>query len=152
MHLVLNVIFHERKGLAGGNSPESSTDQFMVENKAVTSEKLAHTIVEAVQDKKGIDVVLIDLREIHNAFTDFFVICSGNSDTQVDALKRSVEEMVHKKLDDEPIRVEGAQVGEWVLLDYVDVVAHVFLKRKREFFGLEELWGDGKITTYSNPE
>lgn len=125
----------------------------MVENKTIiTSEKLAHTVVEALQEKKGIDIVLIDLREVHNSFTDFFVVCSGNSDTQVDSLKRSVEEIVYKKLKDAPSRVEGAQIGEWVLMDYVNVVVHLFLKSKREFFGLEELWGDGKITTFSNPE
>lgn len=122
----------------------------MVKDKKVTSEQLAHAAVEGLQEKKGIDIALIDLREVPNAFTDFFVIASGSSDTQAGALSDSVEEVIYKKLRQQPLRREGKENKEWILIDYVDIVVHVFLKSKRSFYGLEALWGDGKITTYEN--
>ena len=88
----------------------------------------------------------MDLREIKNAVTDFFVICSGSSDTQMDAISQSIEEEIHKHSKQNPWKTEGRQNKEWILLDYVDVVVHVFNKEKRIFYGLEELWGDAKIT------
>ncbi|WP_462235707.1 ribosome silencing factor [Ekhidna sp.] len=103
-------------------------------------------MVEGMLDKKAIDVVVMDLREVKHAIADYFVICSGNSDTQIDAISESVEEQIHKNSKQNPWKREGRQNKEWILLDYVDVVAHVFNKEKRTFYGLEELWGDAKIT------
>ena len=97
-------------------------------------------------DKKAHDVVVMDLREVKHAVADYFVICSGNSDTQIDAISDSIEEQIHKRSKQNPWKREGQQNKEWILLDYVDVVAHVFNKEKRIFYGLEELWGDAKIT------
>jgi ribosome-associated protein len=96
-------------------------------------------------EKKGVDVIILDLRKVKSAVTDFFVICSGNSDTQVDAITDSVEEEVYKRLGQDPWHKEGKENREWILLDYVDVVVHVFKKDRRQFFALEDLWGDAEV-------
>ena len=116
--------------------------------KTVTPQAVAQIAVEALQEKKGIDIVVLDLREVKNAVVDYFVICSGNSDTQVDALRNSVEDMMWKNLGVSVWHKEGIQQREWILLDYVDVVVHIFKKERRRFYGLEELWGDAEATTY----
>ncbi len=99
-----------------------------------------------MQEKKAQDIVVMDLRKINNVITDFFVISSGNSDTQVDAIADSVEEEVYKTIQQNPWQKEGKMQREWILLDYVDVVVHVFKKDRREYFDLEGLWGDANIT------
>lgn len=114
--------------------------------KEVNSDVLSSWVVDGMLEKKAIDVVLMDLREVKHAIADYFVICSGNSDTQIDAISESIEEEIHKHVKQNPWKREGKQNKEWVLLDYVDVVAHVFNKEKRNFYGLEELWGDAKIS------
>ena len=96
-------------------------------------------------EKKGFDVVILDLRKIHKAITDFFVICSGSSDTQIDAIANSVDEAVHKAIQENPWHKEGQQNKEWILLDYVDVVVHIFKKDRREYYDIESLWGDADI-------
>ncbi|MEP0986726.1 ribosome silencing factor [Ekhidna sp.] len=115
-------------------------------SKDVNSEILSEWVVEGMKEKKAMDVVVMDLREVKYAIADYFVICSGNSDTQIDAISDSIEEQIHKNSKQNPWKREGQQNKEWILLDYVDVVAHVFNKEKRTFYGLEELWGDAKIT------
>ena len=112
----------------------------------VSSDVLSQWVVDGMLEKKAIDVVLMDLRDIKHAIADYFVICSGNSDTQIDAISESIEKEIHKHVKQNPWKREGQQNKEWILLDYVDVVAHVFNKEKRTFYGLEELWGDAKIT------
>lgn len=109
------------------------------------SQKLCDAIVKGMQEKKAIDIVVLDLRKVKNAVADFFVICSGGSDKQLDAITQSVDEEVFKTVKENPWHVEGKNNKEWMLLDYFDVVAHVFRKDKREFFALEKLWGDAKI-------
>ncbi|GAA0890475.1 ribosome silencing factor [Fulvivirga kasyanovii] len=111
------------------------------------SEKLSHAVVRGMQEKKASNIVIMDLREVKNAIADFFVVCSGNSDTQLDAIADSVDEVVSKELHQDPWHQEGKNNKEWMLLDYVDVVAHIFKKDKREFYALENLWGDAKIET-----
>jgi ribosome-associated protein len=113
---------------------------------AINSQTLSKIIIEGMQEKKGVDIVVLDLRGVKSAVTDFFVICSGNSDTQVEALMNSVEEQVYKLVGEYPWHKEGAMNREWILLDFVSVVAHVFKKDRRKFYGLEELWGDAEIT------
>ncbi len=105
---------------------------------------LAEAIVEGMQEKKGTNIVVLDLREIDHAVSSFFVICEGNSNTQVDAIANSVHEYVKEKLGDKPFRSEGYENAEWILLDYIDVVVHVFRKDVRSFYRLETLWGDAK--------
>jgi ribosome-associated protein len=110
------------------------------------SEKLSKLIVKGMQEKKASDIVVMDLRKVKNAVADFFVLCSGNSDKQLDAIAHSIDEEVHKALKENPWHTEGKNNKEWMLLDYINVVAHVFRKDKRTFFALEKLWGDAEIT------
>ena len=116
----------------------------------VAAQTLAQSIVAGMQDKKGMEIVLLDLRAIPHAVADFFVICSGNSDTQVDALKDAVEEATRKQCGEGPWRMEGIQQREWIVLDYVNVVAHIFKKDKRGHYRLEELWGDAPQTKFAD--
>ena len=118
--------------------------------KNASSDVLSTLVVKGMQEKKGLDVTLIDLTKIPNAVADYFVICSGSSDTHASSLSNSVEVEVKKELDESPIAREGKNNGEWVLLDYGNVVAHVFQKSAREFYGLELLWGDAKITKFED--
>src|ERR1700712_1445455 len=99
-----------------------------------------------MKEKKAADITIINLKSIKNAVADYFILCTGNSDTQVDAISDAIEEVVSKALDQNPWHKEGHQNKEWILIDYIDVVAHVFKKDKRNFFALEDLWGDAKIT------
>lgn len=116
-----------------------------IKTEALTSTTLSEHVVAGMLDKKASDIVVMDLRKVPNAIADYFVICSGNSDTQVDAISDAIEERVHKESKENPWHHEGKEHKEWILIDYVDVVAHVFKKDKRTFYALEELWGDAKI-------
>lgn len=118
----------------------------MAKKKGKGSEKLCDAIVKGMQEKKAIDIVVLDLRKVKNAVADFFVICSGGSDKQLDAITESVDEEVYKAVKENPWHVEGKNNKEWMLLDYFDVVAHIFRKDRRDFFALEKLWGDAEIT------
>jgi len=111
------------------------------------TELLVESVVKGIFEKKGKDVVKIDLRKLENRITDFFVICHGTSVTQVDAICDSVEDIVRKERSGKPWHVEGLDNCFWVLLDYGDVVVHVFLEEYRNFYSLESLWADAKIET-----
>jgi ribosome-associated protein len=106
--------------------------------------KLIRLIIDGIEDVKGNEISLLDLRKLENRVSDYFIICDGNSNTQVNAIISSVTKKVSKGSRDKPWGVEGTENAEWVLLDYVDVVVHVFQKEKREFYDLEGLWGDAK--------
>lgn len=112
----------------------------------VSAEILSKYIVKGIQEKKGSNIVILDLKHIGNAIADFFVICSGTSDTQVDAISNSIEKEVQIAANEKPWHREGFENKEWILLDYVNVVVHVFRNNVRSFYGLEELWGDAVIT------
>lgn len=114
--------------------------------KGASSEKLSEAIVKGMQEKKAADIVIMDLRKVKNAVADFFIVCSGNSDKQLDAIADSIDAEVFKALKENPWHIEGKNNKEWMLLDYIDVVAHVFRKDRREFYALERLWGDADIT------
>ena len=108
--------------------------------------KLKEVIVDAILDKKGEEVVSLDMRKLGDAVADFFIICHATSKVQVKAIADHVYEKTAAILDEKPWQSEGFENYEWVLLDYVDVVLHVFLKERREFYQLEELWQDaGRI-------
>ncbi|MFN5168063.1 MAG: ribosome silencing factor [Cyclobacteriaceae bacterium] len=109
------------------------------------AEKLSASIVKGMQEKKASHIVVMDLRKVKNAVADFFVICSGNSDKQLDAIAESIDEEVFKALKENPWHTEGKHNKEWMLLDYSNVVAHVFRKDRRDFYALEKLWGDADI-------
>lgn len=118
----------------------------MPKKKIADSEKLSKAVVAGMQEKKAQDIVVMDMRDTKNAIADFFVICSGSSDKQVEAIARSVDEEVEKKLKENPWHMEGKNNKEWVILDYITVVVHIFKKDKRDFYALEKLWGDAHIT------
>lgn len=111
------------------------------------SDQLITYIIQGIEDVKGDNIDIIDLRELENTVCDYFVVCSGNSNTQVDAIESSVRKSVSKALKDKPWHVEGLENSEWVLMDYVDVVVHIFQKQTREYYDIESLWGDAKITS-----
>ncbi len=113
--------------------------------KGASSEILSETIVKGMLEKKAADVVVMDLRKVKNSIADFFVICSASSDKQVDAIADSIDQEVFKALKEKVWHSEGKNNKEWMLLDYIDVVAHVFRKDRREFYSLERLWGDADI-------
>ncbi len=113
--------------------------------KGASSEILSDVIVKGMLEKKAADIVVMDLRKVKNSIADFFVICSGNSDKQIDAIADSIDEEVFKTLKENVWHSEGKNNKEWMLLDYIDVVAHVFRKDRREFYSLERLWGDADI-------
>jgi ribosome-associated protein len=114
-------------------------------NAPESSRVLADTVIAGMQEVKGHEIICLDLRKIPHAIADFFVICHGNSHTQVDALARSIERETELKLNESPWHKEGLTNSEWVLLDYGDVVAHVFYRESRSFYGLEDLWADAGI-------
>ncbi|WP_127845125.1 ribosome silencing factor [Psychroflexus aestuariivivens] len=111
------------------------------------SDQLITYIIQGIEDVKGDNIDIIDLRELENTVCDYFVVCSGNSNTQVNAIESSVRKAVSKALKDKPWHVEGLENSEWVLMDYVDVVVHIFQKKTREYYDIESLWGDAKITS-----
>ena len=117
--------------------------------KKINTDELIAEIIRGIDDVKGEDVQLLDLREIENTVCDYFIICSGNSNTQVKAISGSIQKVVSKSLKDKPWHIEGEVNSEWILMDYVNVVVHVFQKQIREFYDIESLWGDAKITTIS---
>jgi ribosome-associated protein len=106
---------------------------------------VAQRAAAACLSKKATDIVIVDLRKIRTAFADYFVICSCDSDTQVRAVSGAVQQQL-KEVEVAPFHVEGMSVGQWVLIDYVDVIVHVFHRTARMYYNLERLWGDGKIT------
>ena len=114
------------------------------------SKILCDAIVEGMQDNKANDIVVLDLREISNSVCDFFVICSGDSSTQVDGISSSVMRHTRKELQEKPWSIEGKGNNEWILMDYVSVVAHVFYRETRSFYDLEDLWADAKRTDVPN--
>lgn len=109
------------------------------------AELLCDNIVKGMSEKKGEDIAIIDLRELKHAISDFFVICTGTSDPHTDAIADSVEEIVFKSMQQDPYKREGFENKEWILLDYIDVVVHVFRTDKRSHYALEKLWGDAPI-------
>jgi len=111
---------------------------------------ISELAILGIQEKKGNEIVRLDLRNIHSSVADYFVICHAESSTQVRAITRSIEEEVYKVTGEWPARVEGLEYGEWILLDYVDVVVHVFKTDKREYYGIEDLWGDAETVHYQS--
>lgn len=123
--------------------------------KNIGTDQLITEIVRGIEEIKGQDIEILDLREIENTVCDYFVICNGTSNTQVNAIVNSVQKLVSKALQEKPWHVEGSNNAEWVLLDYVHVVVHVFQKQIRDFYNIEGLWGDAtslKIETSTKKE
>jgi ribosome-associated protein len=106
----------------------------------VNSDELLTLILKGIEDVKGNDITVLDLRGIENTVCDYFVICTGGSNTQVKAISGSIQKVVSKEVHEKPWHVE------WVLMDYVSIVVHIFQKHIREYYDIESLWGDAKIT------
>ncbi|MFV0248418.1 MAG: ribosome silencing factor [Tenacibaculum sp.] len=117
--------------------------------KQASVDELLSVIIKGIDNVKGQDIQLFDLREIDNTVCDYFVICTANSNVQVSAISGSIQKNVSKELKDKPWHIEGQGNAEWVLMDYVNVVVHVFQKHIRDFYDIESLWGDAKITQIS---
>lgn len=115
-----------------------------------SNDVLLTNIIKGIEEVKGNDIDILDLRAIDNSACDYFVICNGNSNTQVTAIVNSVQKTVSKEIKDKPWHVEGMENAEWVLMDYVNIVVHVFQKNIREYYNIESLWGDAKITSIVN--
>jgi len=115
-------------------------------NKKIRVSHLIDEIILGIENVKGENIHQLDLRELDNTPCDFFIVCSGNSNTQVTAIVNSIQKNVSKKLSEKPFHTEGLDNAEWVLLDYVNVVVHVFQNSIREYYNIEELWGDAKST------
>lgn len=120
--------------------------------KKITTKKDANQLlvdaaVEGIQEVKGKDINILDLRGIHNRVCDYYIICQADSSTQVNAIAGSVEAMVKKRIGERPYHTEGFQNSEWILVDYVTVVVHVFQSEVREFYNLESLWADAEVTS-----
>ena len=108
------------------------------------ADQIVSEIIKGIEEVKGQEIQILDLRDIENTVCDYFVICSGTSNTQVNAIVNSVQKLVSKRLREKPWHIEGSDNAEWVLMDYVHVVVHVFQKHIREFYDIEGLWGDAK--------
>ncbi|WP_033563685.1 ribosome silencing factor [Sphingobacterium sp. SYP-B4668] len=120
------------------------------DKKTGLSSKLSEIVVHGMQEKKGNEIVRLDLRNINSSVSDYFVICHADSTAQVNAIAKSVEDEVYKAFGQDPWHKEGQGNGEWILLDFVDVVVHIFKTDKREHYGIEDLWGDAAIQTYQS--
>ena len=117
-------------------------EQLIVNNSTI----LVENVVKGIQEKKGHDIAILDLKPTGNALADFFIITHAESSTQVDAIAKSVEDEVEKHTGEKPVFKEGYTNAEWILLDYIDVVVHIFMKEQRDFYGIERLWADAAIT------
>lgn len=112
----------------------------------VKAKELSEAAVKGIQEKKGQDIVVLNLTSVKNSIADYFVICTGSSDTHVDALADSVEKEISIIAKQNLWHREGKQNKEWILLDYIDVVIHIFKKEIRDFYALEDMWGDAVLT------
>ena len=110
--------------------------------------KIFKTIIQSIQEKKGEKIVSLDLKKIHEAVADFFIICEATSHTQIKAIADFVETEVRKKCDEHPYKHEGLHALQWVLIDYVNVVVHVMLPENRKFYKLEDMWSDAIFERY----
>lgn len=110
------------------------------------ADDLIAQIILGIEEVKGLEIKLLDLRPLDNTVCDYFVVCTGTSNTHVTALVQSIQKIVSKALKEKPYHTEGLENAEWVLIDYINVVVHVFQKATREFYCIEELWGDAKTT------
>lgn len=117
-----------------------------MQRQKASADELISLIIHGIEEVKGININLLDLREIENTVCDYFIICNGTSNTHVNAIVSSVQKTVSKAIKDKPWHIEGSDNAEWVLMDYVNVVVHVFQKQAREFYDIEGLWGDAKVT------
>lgn len=111
---------------------------------------LANVVIHGMQEKKANDIVLMDMRTMNKTISDYYVVCHADSPTQVSAIAKSIEDEVYKALQQDVWKKEGSDNGEWILLDYVDVVVHIFRTDKRDFYGIEDLWADAEVENFKS--
>ena len=114
------------------------------------STHLSEVIVYGMQEKKASEIVRLDLRNINSSVSDYFVICHADSHIQANAIAKSVEDEVYKTFGQDPRYKEGQTIGEWLILDFVDVVVHIFKKEKRALYAIEDLWGDAQVQNFQS--
>ncbi len=114
------------------------------------TKQLVKTITEGIQEKKGSDIVVADLTKIEGTICKYFIICQGSSPTQVEAIAESVGDFARERLKEKPTHVVGLENAQWVAMDYTDVLVHIFLPDVREYYDLEHLWDDAKLTYIPN--
>lgn len=112
--------------------------------------RIFKSIIKAIQDKKGENIVSVDLRKIPEAVADFFIICEATTNTQVKAISDFVEVKVKEECDETPYKHEGFYALQWVLIDYVNIVVHIMQPEQRKFYKLEEMWSDGELTEHND--
>lgn len=117
-----------------------------------SNNQLLEDIINGIKEKKGINIAVIKLKGIAGAICDYFVICEGNSPTQVSAIATSVERVVKTNSKEDPLRVQGQQLGEWIGIDYGNIIVHIFLPDLRNYYKIEHLWSDAKITKIQTEE
>jgi len=115
-----------------------------------SEDALLLSIIDGIEEVKGHDIKILDLRNIEAAIADYFIVCTGTSTTQVEAIARSAENFTRKELDERPRRVEGVRNAQWVLMDYFTIIVHVFYEPMREHYDIEGLWSDGKVMALPN--
>lgn len=111
---------------------------------------LLENIITVIQDAKGKEIISLDLQKIESAICKYFIICTGTSNTHAKSIENKIKKMTSKNLGEKPIHVEGSNIGEWILMDYYDVIVHVFQQKTREFYNLENFWGDAKFTNHED--
>lgn len=125
-------------------------NKIQVQQKTIDSEALTALIIDSIQDIKGKNILKLDLREIDEAPADYFIICEGDSNPQINAIAGNIQKRVKEEAGLYPSHREGQDLSKWVLVDYFDIVVHVFYPETREFYEIEDLWSDAKITEYQN--
>jgi ribosome-associated protein len=109
-------------------------------------------IINVIQDAKGQKIISLDLRKIDSAICKYFIICTGTSSTHVNSIESKIKKIISQDLNEKPWHTEGNNVGEWVLMDYYDIIVHVFQEQTRKFYNIEDFWGDAKYKSYKEKE
>jgi len=113
---------------------------------------LLENIINAIQDVKGKEIFSLDLRKIDSAICKYFVICTGTSNTHVNSIESNIKKTISRDLGEKPFHIEGNNICEWVLMDYSDIIVHVFQEKTRAFYNIEDFWGDAKFKNYKEEE
>ena len=113
---------------------------------------LLENIINAIQEVKGKEIISLNLRKIESAICKYFVICTGTSSTHVNSIESNIKKTISRDLGEKPYHIEGNNIAEWVLMDYSDIIVHVFQKKTREYYNIEDFWGDAKFKNYKEEE